>query len=47
MTAVGGAATCLLNRAQAGDLAAKGPGYLGMFHGLGGPVAVSWKASSW
>jgi glyoxylase-like metal-dependent hydrolase (beta-lactamase superfamily II) len=34
-----GAATYLINRAQAGDLAAKGPGYVGMFRGLGEPVA--------
>jgi glyoxylase-like metal-dependent hydrolase (beta-lactamase superfamily II) len=34
-----GAATFLVNRAQADDLAAKGPGYLEMFRGLGEPVA--------
>ncbi|MER5726775.1 MBL fold metallo-hydrolase [Streptomyces sp. NPDC002138] len=34
-----GRATYLVNRAQADDLAAKGPGYLDMFRGLGGPVA--------
>ncbi|WP_116205004.1 MBL fold metallo-hydrolase [Amycolatopsis circi] len=34
-----GAATYLVNRAQATDLAAKGPGYLQMFTGLGEPVA--------
>jgi glyoxylase-like metal-dependent hydrolase (beta-lactamase superfamily II) len=34
-----GEATFLVNRAQAGDLATKGPGYLGMFRGLGEPVA--------
>ena len=34
-----GEATYLLNSAQAADLAAKGPGYLGMFRGLGAPVA--------
>jgi len=34
-----GAATFLINRAQAEDLAAKGPGYLTMFRGLGEPVA--------
>ncbi len=34
-----GAATYLINRAQATDLAAKGPGYLQMFSGLGEPVA--------
>jgi glyoxylase-like metal-dependent hydrolase (beta-lactamase superfamily II) len=34
-----GAATYLVNRAQAEDLAGKGPGYLGMFRGLGEPVA--------
>lgn len=34
-----GAATYLVNRAQATDLAAKGPGYLQMFSGLGEPVA--------
>ncbi|MGW4399750.1 MBL fold metallo-hydrolase [Amycolatopsis nivea] len=37
--AFAGAATYLVNRAQATDLAAKGPGYLGMFRGLGEPVA--------
>jgi glyoxylase-like metal-dependent hydrolase (beta-lactamase superfamily II) len=34
-----GAATYLVNRAQAADLTAKGPGYLEMFAGLGEPVA--------
>jgi glyoxylase-like metal-dependent hydrolase (beta-lactamase superfamily II) len=34
-----GAATFLVNRAQAEDLAVKGPGYLEMFRGLGEPVA--------
>jgi len=34
-----GAATYLINRGQADDLAAKGPGYIGMFRGLGEPVA--------
>ncbi|GAA1023997.1 MULTISPECIES: MBL fold metallo-hydrolase [Amycolatopsis] len=34
-----GAATYLVNRAQVTDLAAKGPGYLQMFTGLGEPVA--------
>ncbi|GAA1970436.1 MBL fold metallo-hydrolase [Amycolatopsis minnesotensis] len=34
-----GAATFLVNRAQADDLAAKGAGYLDMFRGLGEPVA--------
>jgi glyoxylase-like metal-dependent hydrolase (beta-lactamase superfamily II) len=34
-----GQATFLINKAQADDLAAKGPGYLGMFRGLGEPVA--------
>jgi len=34
-----GAATFLINRAQAEDLAVKGPGYLEMFRGLGAPVA--------
>jgi glyoxylase-like metal-dependent hydrolase (beta-lactamase superfamily II) len=34
-----GEATFLINRAQAEDLATKGPGYLGMFRGLGEPVA--------
>jgi len=34
-----GAATYLVNREQAADLAVKGPGYLGMFRGLGEPVA--------
>jgi glyoxylase-like metal-dependent hydrolase (beta-lactamase superfamily II) len=32
-------ATYLVNRAQADDLATKGPGYLEMFRGLGEPVA--------
>ncbi len=34
-----GEATFLINRAQAEDLTAKGPGYLEMFRGLGAPVA--------
>ncbi|MBE4734034.1 MULTISPECIES: MBL fold metallo-hydrolase [Streptomyces] len=34
-----GEATYLLNRAQAEDLAGKGPGYLSMFRGLGEPIA--------
>ncbi len=34
-----GAATYLVNRAQAEDLAGRGPGYLEMFRGLGAPVA--------
>jgi glyoxylase-like metal-dependent hydrolase (beta-lactamase superfamily II) len=34
-----GEATFLINRAQAEDLATKGPGYLGMFRGFGEPVA--------
>ncbi|WP_157254471.1 MBL fold metallo-hydrolase [Nonomuraea typhae] len=34
-----GRATYLVNQAQADDLAAKGPGYLGMFRGLGDGVA--------
>ena len=34
-----GAATYLVNREQAADLAVKGPGYLGMFRGPGEPVA--------
>jgi glyoxylase-like metal-dependent hydrolase (beta-lactamase superfamily II) len=34
-----GEATFLINRAQADDLATKGPGYLEMFRGLGEPVA--------
>src|SRR5580700_7501210 len=34
-----GQATYLLNQAQADDLATKGPGYIGMFRGLGEPVA--------
>jgi glyoxylase-like metal-dependent hydrolase (beta-lactamase superfamily II) len=34
-----GAATYLINRVQADDLATKGPGYIGMFRGLGEPVA--------
>lgn len=33
------AATYVVNRAQADDLATKGAGYLGMFRGLGEPVA--------
>ena len=34
-----GHATYLANQAQASDLATKGPGYIGMFSGLGEPVA--------
>jgi glyoxylase-like metal-dependent hydrolase (beta-lactamase superfamily II) len=34
-----GQATYLLNKSQADDLATKGPGYIGMFAGLGEPVA--------
>jgi glyoxylase-like metal-dependent hydrolase (beta-lactamase superfamily II) len=34
-----GEATFLVNRAQAGDLATKGPGYLEQFRGFGDPVA--------
>ncbi|GLK15261.1 MBL fold metallo-hydrolase [Streptosporangium carneum] len=34
-----GQATYLVNRAQADDLKTKGPGYLEMFRGFGGPVA--------
>ena len=34
-----GHATYLVNTAQAADLATKGPGYIGMFTGLGEPVA--------
>jgi len=34
-----GQATYLVNKAQADDLATKGPGYIGMFRGLGEPVA--------
>ena len=34
-----GEATFLINQAQADDLSAKGPGYLGMFRGLGAPIA--------
>ncbi|MGW1373083.1 MBL fold metallo-hydrolase [Streptomyces sp. NPDC002446] len=34
-----GQATYLVNRAQADDLKRKGPGYLEMFRGFGGPVA--------
>ena len=34
-----GQATYLVNKAQAIDLAAKGPGYIDMFRGLGEPVA--------
>ncbi|QWF84552.1 MBL fold metallo-hydrolase [Amycolatopsis sp. CA-230715] len=34
-----GEATYLVNRAQAADLAAKGPGYLDMFRGLGESIA--------
>ncbi|MFJ7072432.1 MBL fold metallo-hydrolase [Streptomyces sp. NPDC098781] len=34
-----GEATYLVNRAQADDLTTKGPGYLEMFRGFGGPVA--------
>ncbi|GHC44150.1 MBL fold metallo-hydrolase [Streptomyces cinnamoneus] len=37
--AFAGHATYLVNRAQADDLTAKGPGYLEMFRGFGGPVA--------
>jgi glyoxylase-like metal-dependent hydrolase (beta-lactamase superfamily II) len=37
--AFAGRATYLVNRAQAADLAGKGPGYLEMFRGLGAPVA--------
>ena len=37
--AFAGAATFLINRAQAADLATKGPGYLEMFKGLGEPIA--------
>ncbi|MDX3229035.1 MBL fold metallo-hydrolase [Streptomyces sp. ME19-01-6] len=37
--AFAGEATFLLNKAQAEDLATKGPGYLEMFKGLGEPVA--------
>ena len=37
--AFGGHATYLANRAQASDLATKGPGYIAMFTGLGEPVA--------
>ncbi|MEU9125427.1 MBL fold metallo-hydrolase [Streptomyces sp. NPDC048506] len=33
-------ATYLVNRAQADDLKAKGPGYLEMFRGFGGPIAA-------
>src|SRR5690349_22606683 len=36
--AFAGEATYLVNRAQAADLAGKGPGYLEMFRGLGAPV---------
>lgn len=35
----GGAATYVVNRGQADDLAARGPGYLDMFRGLGPQVA--------
>ncbi|GII63878.1 MBL fold metallo-hydrolase [Sphaerisporangium krabiense] len=34
-----GEATYLVNRAQADDLRTKGPGYLEMFRGFGGPIA--------
>src|SRR6266566_8613394 len=34
-----GEATYLVNKAQATDLEAKGPGYIDMFRGLGEPVA--------
>ncbi|MEV6487560.1 MBL fold metallo-hydrolase [Actinoplanes sp. NPDC051633] len=34
-----GAATYLVNRAQAADLADRGPAYLEMFRGLGAPIA--------
>jgi glyoxylase-like metal-dependent hydrolase (beta-lactamase superfamily II) len=34
-----GRATYLVNKAQASDLATKGPGYIGMFTGFGDPVA--------
>ncbi|MEV6984123.1 MBL fold metallo-hydrolase [Sphaerisporangium sp. NPDC051017] len=34
-----GQATYLVNRAQADDLKTKGPGYLEMFRGMGGPIA--------
>jgi glyoxylase-like metal-dependent hydrolase (beta-lactamase superfamily II) len=34
-----GQATYLVNRAQADDLKVKGPGYLEMFRGFGGPIA--------
>ncbi|MFE5817606.1 MBL fold metallo-hydrolase [Streptomyces sp. NPDC056479] len=34
-----GEATYLVNRAQADDLKTKGPGYLEMFRGFGGPIA--------
>lgn len=37
--AFAGAATYLVNSAQAADLAGKGPGYLEMFRGLGAPIA--------
>jgi glyoxylase-like metal-dependent hydrolase (beta-lactamase superfamily II) len=37
--AFAGEATYLVNGAQAADLAAKGPGYLQMFRGLGAPIA--------
>lgn len=37
--AFAGAATYLVNRAQAADLSGKGPAYLEMFRGLGAPVA--------
>ncbi|MCX4694798.1 DUF4254 domain-containing protein [Streptomyces sp. NBC_01408] len=38
--AFAGQATYLVNRAQADDLAAKGPNYLEMFRGFGGPIAA-------
>ncbi|MFJ5222055.1 MBL fold metallo-hydrolase [Streptomyces sp. NPDC088400] len=37
--AFAGRATYLVNRAQAEDLKTKGPGYLEMFRGFGGPIA--------
>jgi hypothetical protein len=41
-----GHATYLLNKSQADDLATKGPGYIGMFRGLGEPVARQLAAAS-
>ncbi|WP_405754947.1 MBL fold metallo-hydrolase [Streptomyces sp. NBC_00073] len=38
--AFAGQATYLVNRAQADDLKSKGPGYLEMFRGFGGPIAA-------